>query len=174
MAVPVASPHTLPAAYAGLGNPRPFIPVPPKRSTEFRFQEFLDEAANAGPHPSFQRIEPIVPKEKRSFGRFRRRFCDIRFAELSCSHPEWIVSEVSVALCCVGVRVSEQPPDNLEAQSAGHKVRGVCVSVVVATVVFYSGFTHRGGPESLYISQRFPRRSPGEKMGLVLSALREN
>jgi hypothetical protein len=37
------------------------------------------EAANAGPHPSFQRIEPIVPKEKRSFGRFRRRFCDIRF-----------------------------------------------------------------------------------------------
>jgi hypothetical protein len=78
MAVPVASPHTLPAAYAGLGNPRPFMPVPPKRSIEFRFQEFLDEAANAGPHPSFQRIEPIVPKEKRSFGRFRRRFCDIR------------------------------------------------------------------------------------------------
>jgi hypothetical protein len=71
---PVASPHTLPAAYAGLGNPRPFLPVPPKRSIAFRFQEFLDEAANAGPHPSFQRIEPIVPKEKRSFGRFRRRF----------------------------------------------------------------------------------------------------
>ncbi len=41
MAVPVASPHTLPAAYAGLGNPRPFIPVPPKRSIEFRFQEFV-------------------------------------------------------------------------------------------------------------------------------------
>ena len=48
MAVPVASLHTLPAAYAGLGNPRPFMPVPPKRSIEFRFQEFLDEAANAG------------------------------------------------------------------------------------------------------------------------------
>ena len=38
------------------------------------------------------------------------------------------------------------------------------MSVVVATVVFYSGFTHRGGPESLYISQWFPGRSPGEKM----------
>jgi hypothetical protein len=35
-------------------------------------------------------------------------------------------------------------------------------------------FTHRGGPESLYISQRFPRHSPGEKMGFVLNALREN
>jgi hypothetical protein len=79
MAVPVANPHTLPAAYAGLGKPRPFIPVPQKRSIAFRFQEFLDEAANAGPHPSFKRIEPIVAKEKRSFGRFRRRFCDIRF-----------------------------------------------------------------------------------------------
>jgi hypothetical protein len=95
-------------------------------------------------------------------------------AESSSSKSEWIVREVGVALRGGGVRVSQQPPDNLEAQSAGHKVRGVCVSVVVATVVFYSGFTHRGGPESLYISQRFPRHSPGEKMGFVLSALREN
>ena len=60
MAVPMASPHNRPAAYAGLGKPRPFIPVPPKRGVEFRFQEFLDEAANAGPHLGF-RIEPIVP-----------------------------------------------------------------------------------------------------------------
>ncbi len=35
--------------------------------------------ANAGPHPGFQGIAPIVAKEKRSFGRFRRRFCGIRF-----------------------------------------------------------------------------------------------
>src|SRR3984893_3271873 len=74
-----ASPHNRPAAYAGLGKPRPFIPVPPQRNVEFRFQEFLDEAANAGPHPGFQGIEPIVPKEKCSFGRVRRRFCGIRF-----------------------------------------------------------------------------------------------
>jgi hypothetical protein len=79
MAVPMASPHTRPAACAGLGKPRPFIPVSPKHGVEFRFQEFLDEAANAGPHPSFQGIEPIVPNEKRSFGRFRRRVCGIRF-----------------------------------------------------------------------------------------------
>jgi hypothetical protein len=79
MAVPVASPYNRPAAYAGLGKPRPFISVPPKRSIEFRFQEFFDEAANAGPHPGFQGIEPIVPKKKRSFGRFVRRFCSIRF-----------------------------------------------------------------------------------------------
>jgi hypothetical protein len=79
MAVPVASPHDRAAAYAGLGKPRPLIPVPPQRNVEFRFQEFLDEAANAGPHPGFQGIEPIVPKEKRSFGRVRRRFCGIRF-----------------------------------------------------------------------------------------------
>src|SRR3984893_16654211 len=79
MAVPVASPHKRPAAYAGFGKPRPFIPVPPKRSVEFRFQEFLDEAANAGPHPGFQGIEPIVPKKKRSFSRFRRSFYGIRF-----------------------------------------------------------------------------------------------
>jgi hypothetical protein len=76
MAVPMASPHNRPAA---LGNPRPFIPVSPKRGVEFRFQEFLDEAANAGPHPSFQGIEPIVPKEKRSFGCLRRRLYGIRF-----------------------------------------------------------------------------------------------
>lgn len=79
MAVPVASAHNRPAAYAGLGKPRPLIPVPPQRDVEFRFQEFLDEAANAGPHPGFQRIEPIVLKEKHSFGRVRRRFCGIRF-----------------------------------------------------------------------------------------------
>jgi hypothetical protein len=79
MAVPVASPHERPAAYARFGKPRPFIPVPPKRRVEFRFQEFLDEAANAGPHPGFQRIEPIVPKKKRSFSRFRCSFYGIRF-----------------------------------------------------------------------------------------------
>jgi hypothetical protein len=70
----MANPHNRAAAYAGLGKPRPFIPVPPKRSVEFRFQEFLDEAANAGPHPGFQRIEPIVPKKKRCFGRILCRF----------------------------------------------------------------------------------------------------
>jgi hypothetical protein len=37
MAVPMASPHHRTAAYAGLGKPRPFIPVPSKRSVEFRF-----------------------------------------------------------------------------------------------------------------------------------------
>src|SRR5450631_3513338 len=79
MAVPVASPHNRAVAYAGLGKPRPFIPVPPKRCIEFRFQEFLDEAANAGPHTGFQGIEPIVPKKKPSFGRYGRRFYAIRF-----------------------------------------------------------------------------------------------
>jgi hypothetical protein len=72
MAVPMASPHNRPAA---LGK-RPFIPVSPKRGAEFRFQEFLDEAANAGPHPGFQGIEPIVPKEKRSFGCRQRANAD--------------------------------------------------------------------------------------------------
>src|SRR6202023_3570811 len=67
MTVPITRPFYRPAAAAGLGKARPFIPVPPKRSIEFRFQEFLDEAANAGPHPGFQGIEPIVPKKKRSF-----------------------------------------------------------------------------------------------------------
>src|ERR1700716_272126 len=79
MAVPMASPHNRAAAYAGLAKPRPFIAVPPKRSVEFLFQEFLDEAANAGPNPGFQGIEPIAPKKKRSFGRFSRRFYGIRF-----------------------------------------------------------------------------------------------
>ena len=37
------------------------------------------EAANASPHPGFRRIEPIIPKERRSFGCFRRRFRGIRF-----------------------------------------------------------------------------------------------
>jgi hypothetical protein len=79
MAVPVASPYNRPGADAGLGKPRPFIPVPPKRGVEFRFQKFLDEAANAAPHPGFQGIEPIVPKEKRPFGCIRRRLYGIRF-----------------------------------------------------------------------------------------------
>ena len=69
MAVPVASPSR---QLAALSNPRPFIPVPPKRSIQFRFRDPLNKAANAGPHPSFQRIEPIVPKKKRSFRRFPR------------------------------------------------------------------------------------------------------
>ena len=63
MAVPMASPHNRAAAYAGFAKLRPFISVPPKRSVEFRFQEFLDEAANAGPRPGFQGIEPIVPRK---------------------------------------------------------------------------------------------------------------
>jgi hypothetical protein len=79
MAMPVASPSHRSAAYDRFGKPRPLIPIPPQRSVEFRFQEVLNEAANAGPHPSFQGIEPIVPKEKRSFGSCRRRICDIRF-----------------------------------------------------------------------------------------------
>ena len=76
MAVPVASPSR---QLAALSNPRPFIPVPPKRSIQFRFQDPLNEAANAGPHPSFQRIEPIVPNKKRSLRRFPRYPCDIPF-----------------------------------------------------------------------------------------------
>jgi len=79
MAMPMASPHNRSATYAGLGKPRPFISVPPKCSVEFRFQEFLDEAANAGPHPGFQGVEPIVLKKKRSFGRLLPRFYGIRF-----------------------------------------------------------------------------------------------
>jgi hypothetical protein len=79
MAVPVASLYNRPGADAGLGKPRPFIPVPPKRGIEFRFQKFLDEAANAAPHPGFQGIEPIVPKEKRPFGCTRWPIYGIRF-----------------------------------------------------------------------------------------------
>jgi hypothetical protein len=37
MTVPVTRPFYRPAAAAGLGKARPFIPVPPKRSIEFRF-----------------------------------------------------------------------------------------------------------------------------------------
>src|ERR1019366_1310283 len=67
---------------ASFGKPRPLISVSPKRRLQFRFQEFFDEAANAGPHPGFQGIEPIVPKEKRSFGCLRRRFYGIRFHDV--------------------------------------------------------------------------------------------
>jgi hypothetical protein len=79
MAVPEAGPYNRSAADAGLGKLRPFIPVPLKRGVEFRFQKFLDEAANAPPYPGFQGIEPIVPKEKRPFGCIRRRLYGIRF-----------------------------------------------------------------------------------------------
>jgi hypothetical protein len=47
--------------------------APPKRGVEFRFQEVLDEAANASAHPGFRRIEPII-----RFGCFRWRFRGIR------------------------------------------------------------------------------------------------
>jgi hypothetical protein len=79
MAVPVAGPYNRPGADAGLGKPSAFIPVPPKRGVEFRFQKFLNEAANPAPYPGFQGIEPIVPKEKRPFGCIRRRLYAIRF-----------------------------------------------------------------------------------------------
>ena len=59
MAMPVASPYQRSAAYGRFGKPRSLIPFPPQHSVEFRFQELLDEAANAGPRPSFQGIEPI-------------------------------------------------------------------------------------------------------------------
>src|SRR5208283_1691447 len=49
MAVLVASPYNRSASDAGLGKLSPFIAVPPKRDVGFRFQEFLDEAANAAP-----------------------------------------------------------------------------------------------------------------------------
>ncbi len=39
----------------------------------------ISREGHAGPHPGFQDIEPIVLKENRSFGRFRRRFSDSRF-----------------------------------------------------------------------------------------------
>jgi hypothetical protein len=42
MAVPVADRHNRPNAYAGPGKPRPLIPVPPKRSVEFRLKEFRE------------------------------------------------------------------------------------------------------------------------------------
>jgi len=51
MAVPVAGPYNRPGADAGLGKPSAFIPVPPKRGVEFRFQKFLNEAANPAPSP---------------------------------------------------------------------------------------------------------------------------
>jgi hypothetical protein len=79
MAVSVASSYDRLAAGPGLGKLRPFVPIPPKRGGEFRFQKFLDEAANAAPHPRFQWIEPIVPKEKRSFGCICRLLYAIRF-----------------------------------------------------------------------------------------------
>src|ERR1700730_14922069 len=96
-----ASPHNRPAAYAGLGKPRPFIPVPPQRNVEFRFQEFLDEAANAGPHPGFHWIEPMARKEKCSFGRVRRR-CDPPFvrdfvAHVCCDHTEVVLDSRELA-----------------------------------------------------------------------------
>jgi hypothetical protein len=69
MPVPMASSHNRPVAYTSLDKPRPLIHVTPKRSIEFHFQEFFDEAANAGPLPDFQRIELIVAKKKRSFRR---------------------------------------------------------------------------------------------------------
>jgi hypothetical protein len=82
MTVPVTGRHNRLVTCASFGKPRPLISVSPKRRLQFRFQEFFDEAANAGPHPGFQGIEPIVPKEKRSFGCLRRRFYGIRFHDV--------------------------------------------------------------------------------------------
>jgi hypothetical protein len=59
MAVPVARLYNRLTACASFGKPRPLIPVSTKRHVEFRFQEFLDEAANAGAHPGFQGIGAV-------------------------------------------------------------------------------------------------------------------
>ena len=79
MAVPVA--YRLIRFCDGLrfGKRKSLVAIARQCGVEFRFQEFLDEAANAGPHPGFQGIEPIFSGEKRCFGRFRRCFCGIRF-----------------------------------------------------------------------------------------------
>jgi hypothetical protein len=51
MAVPVASPHNRPAAYAGLGKPRPFIPVPPQRIATTRKLRHLQIPTNPATAP---------------------------------------------------------------------------------------------------------------------------
>jgi hypothetical protein len=60
---------------------------------------------------------------QRAESRSRRGDAGNFVAELSCSEPEWIICEVGVALRRAGIRVPEQPPDNLEAQPAADKVR---------------------------------------------------
>ena len=56
MAVPVASPHTLPAAYAGLGNPRPFMPVRPSAASS--------SASRSSSMKPRMRVRTQLPKDR--------------------------------------------------------------------------------------------------------------
>ena len=44
-----------------------------KRSLQLGFEQFLDEGADAGTHPSLQRIKPVLAEKKRRLSRLRGR-----------------------------------------------------------------------------------------------------
>lgn len=58
---------------------------------------------------------------------------------------------------CGRVGVSEEPPDNLQAETTGDEVAGECVPVVVAPVVFDFRFLQGSAPELLDLLQRLAR-----------------
>jgi len=64
MAVPVASPYNRPAAYAGLGQARPFISGPrPSAALSSASRSSSMKPRMRVRTPGFQGIEPIVPKK---------------------------------------------------------------------------------------------------------------
>ena len=74
MAVPVAGRPSRPCGTLRCGERRPLIALARQCGVELRFQQILDEAANARAHRRLQRIEPISSEENVPFRRIGRRF----------------------------------------------------------------------------------------------------
>jgi len=76
-----------------------------------------------------------------------------------------IVREMSVTLGRCRCRVPQQPPDDLEAESAGNEMGRISVPVVVPAIVRNPRLSHYGAPEFLDLAQRLTRLVAGKVPG---------
>src|SRR4029434_681310 len=90
MAVAVAQHRRLRRFGAGplLGCPASRVTLAAQRSLQLGFEQLLDEGADAGAHPSLQRIKPVLAEKKRRLSRLCGRGCGIcRHGVISAGAP---------------------------------------------------------------------------------------
>src|SRR3954451_23189632 len=76
-----------------LRGPASRVTLAAKRRLQLGFEQFLDEGADAGAHPSLQRIKPVLAEKKRRLSRLRGRGCDIcRHGVISPGAPTLVMA----------------------------------------------------------------------------------
>lgn len=64
--------------------------------------------------------------------------------------------------------MTQQAVRDLQAETAGHQVRGVGMAIVVQAIALEAGFSGRRAPELLDPLKRFSRRVSGKQVGAVV------